>query len=64
MSVPGFLYWLRKLGFRCGRQNKENKIKYKDSIKDISLQSLVYVDESGIDMMICKVVKEKPKPCF
>ena len=33
-------------------QNKSHN--YQEVIKDIPKQSLVYIDESGIDMVICK----------
>lgn len=34
--------------------SKEKRDKYIEAIKDIDRQSLVYIDESGIDMSICK----------
>lgn len=34
--------------------NEEKRDKYQEAIKDINLKSLVYIDESGIDMNICK----------
>lgn len=34
--------------------NKEKRDKYKESIKDIPYDSLVYIDESGIEKSICK----------
>jgi transposase len=34
--------------------NKEKRDKYQEVIKDIPLQNLVYIDESGIDMTVCK----------
>jgi hypothetical protein len=34
--------------------NQEKRDKYQEAIKDIQTQSLVYIDESGIDMNICK----------
>ena len=34
--------------------NEEKRSQYQESIKDIAYQSLVYIDESGIDMAICK----------
>lgn len=34
--------------------NQEKRDKYQEVIKDIASESLVYIDESGIDMSICK----------
>jgi transposase len=34
--------------------NEERRDKYKEDIKDIEPESLVHIDESGIDMTICK----------
>jgi transposase len=34
--------------------NQEKRDKYQEAIKDIAPESLVYIDESGIDMSICK----------
>lgn len=34
--------------------NQEKRDKYQELIKDMPPQSLVYIDESGIDMTICK----------
>ncbi len=34
--------------------NQEKRAAYQEVIKDIPLESLVYIDESGIDMTICK----------
>lgn len=34
--------------------NQEKREQYQEAIKDIPSQSLVYIDESGIDMTICK----------
>jgi transposase len=34
--------------------SKEKRDKYHKAIKDIPLQNIVYIDESGIDMTICK----------
>ncbi len=34
--------------------NQEKRDKYQEVIKDIPPQSLVYIDESGIEMTICK----------
>jgi transposase len=34
--------------------SEEKRARYQELIKDISLESLVYIDESGIDMTICK----------
>lgn len=34
--------------------NQEKRDKYQEVIKDIPPESLVYIDESGIDMAICK----------
>ena len=34
--------------------NQEKRDKYQEGIKDIPPQNLVYIDESGIDMSICK----------
>jgi transposase len=34
--------------------NQEKRDKYQEVIKDIPSESLVYIDESGIDMTICK----------
>ena len=33
---------------------REKRDSYQEAIKDIPLQSIVYIDESGIDMAICK----------
>ena len=34
--------------------NEEKRLKYQEVIKDIPKEKLVYIDESGIDMNICK----------
>jgi hypothetical protein len=34
--------------------SQEKRNNYQNTIKDISPQSLVYIDESGIDTIICK----------
>ncbi len=34
--------------------NQEKRDKYQEVINDIPPQNLVYIDESGIDMGICK----------
>ena len=34
--------------------SEEKRNQYKETIKDIPYESLVYIDESGIDMSICK----------
>ena len=34
--------------------SEEKPIQYQESIKDIEYPSFVYIDESGIDMAICK----------
>jgi len=34
--------------------NQEKRDKYQEAIKDIPHQSLVYIDESGIELTICK----------
>ena len=34
--------------------SEEKRKLYKESIKDIPYERLVYIDESGIDMNICK----------
>ena len=34
--------------------NEEKRAKYAEDIKDIAQESLVYIDESGIEMKICK----------
>jgi len=34
--------------------NKEKWDKYQEEIKDIPEKSLVYIDESGIEMTVCK----------
>ena len=34
--------------------NEEKRKIYQESIRDITSQSLVYIDESGIDLTICK----------
>ena len=34
--------------------NQEKRDKYQEVIKDIPPQSLVYIDESGIELTICK----------
>ena len=34
--------------------NQEKRDKYQEAIKDIPPESLVYIDESGVDMAICK----------
>ena len=34
--------------------SKEKRDKYQEEIKDIPEQSFVYIDESGIDLTICK----------
>lgn len=34
--------------------NEEKRKLYRESIKDIEPERLVYIDESGIDMSICK----------
>jgi transposase len=34
--------------------NEEKQIKYQEAIKDIPKENLVYIDESGIEMNICK----------
>ena len=34
--------------------NKEKRDKYQEEIKDIPEQSFVYIDESGIEMTVCK----------
>ena len=33
---------------------EEKRTQYRQRIEAITLQSLVYIDESGIDMSICK----------
>jgi hypothetical protein len=34
--------------------SEEKRTQYQGSIKDIASQSLVYIDESGIELTICK----------
>ena len=34
--------------------SEEKRKKYQEIIKDIPLEKLVYIDESGIEMTICK----------
>jgi hypothetical protein len=34
--------------------NKEKRDAYQEAIKEISPQSLVYIDESGVELTICK----------
>lgn len=34
--------------------NQETRDKYQEAIKDIPSQNLVYIDESGIELTICK----------
>ena len=34
--------------------NQDKRDKYQEAIKDIAPQSLVYIDESGIEMTICR----------
>ena len=34
--------------------SEEKRERYAEAIKDIALEKLVYIDESGIDMGICK----------
>ena len=34
--------------------NKEKQLEYIESIKEIKKEMLVYIDESGIEMNICK----------
>ena len=34
--------------------SEKKRVQYQELIKDISVESLVYIDESGIDMSICK----------
>jgi transposase len=34
--------------------SREKRAKYQEAIKDIPPESIVYIDESGIDMTICK----------
>jgi transposase len=34
--------------------SQEKRDKYQEAIKDIPIESLVYVDESGIEMTVCK----------
>ena len=34
--------------------NQEKRDEYQEAIKDIAPESLVYIDESGIELSICK----------
>jgi hypothetical protein len=34
--------------------NEEKRVKYLEEIKGIPAESLVYIDESGIELTICK----------
>ena len=54
MSAPGPLYWLRKLGFSYKKKPSLMWKRAKKNVKDIPPESLVYIDESGIELTICK----------
>jgi len=43
-----------KKAFTYLEANEEKRAKYAEDIKDIAQESLVYIDESGIEMKICK----------
>lgn len=51
---------LRKLNFSYKKTfsyveaSKEKRDKYREAIRDIQIEKLVYIDESGIDMTTCK----------
>ncbi len=59
ISSPGAWYWLRKFGFSYKKSltylevKQEQRDAYQEVIKDIPPHSLVYIDESGMEMSIC-----------
>ena len=61
VSIPAISYRLKELGFSYKKTftyleaNKDRRGEYlEEAIKYIDYHNLVYIDESGIDMTICK----------
>ncbi len=61
VSIFTISYWLRKLGYSYKKKDfsylEEGETKrneYKEIIENIPSEKLVYIDESGIEMTICK----------
>ena len=59
MTGPGVRYWLKKLGYTYKKKSytyveacEQKRAIYKEKIKDIEPEKLVFIDESGIDRNI------------
>ena len=61
VSINAIHRWLKKLGYSYKKKaftyveaSEEKRNAYQETIKDISPRSLVYIDERGIELKICK----------
>ena len=61
MSAAGAHYWLKKLGYSYKKKDftyleasEEKRKNYEQEIESIPTEKLVYTDESGIDLTICR----------